>query len=60
MTGGGPGNLTEVMAVFIYNRSFLHFEIGYGAALSFVMMAIVGSAGLIYVALLQRAERRRY
>lgn len=60
LTGGGPGRLTEVFPVFIYNRSFRHYEIGYGAALSFVMMIIVGGISLIYFILLRRAERMRY
>lgn len=57
LTGGGPGRLTEVLPVFIYNQSFRHYEIGYGAALSFIMFIIVGSVSLIYFRLLQKAER---
>jgi multiple sugar transport system permease protein len=26
LTGGGPGRLTEVLPVFIYNQSFRHYE----------------------------------
>lgn len=59
LTGGGPGRLTEVLPVFIYNQSFRHYEIGYGAALSFIMFIIVGSVSLIYFRLLQKAERMR-
>lgn len=57
LTGGGPGRLTEIFPVFVYNQAFRHFEIGYGAALSFVMMMIVASVCLIYIILLKRAER---
>jgi multiple sugar transport system permease protein len=57
LTGGGPGKATEIMPVFIYNRAFGFYEIGYGAALSFVMMVIVGLFCLIYLVLLRRAER---
>ena len=59
LTGGGPGRLTEVFPVFIYNQSFRHYKIGYGAALSFVMTVIVGSTSLLYLILLQRVERMR-
>ncbi|HIC95185.1 TPA: sugar ABC transporter permease [Candidatus Bipolaricaulota bacterium] len=59
LTGGGPGRATEVMPVFIYNQSFRFYKIGYGAALSFVMMLIVGCMCLIYFLLLRKAERMR-
>jgi len=59
LTGGGPGRATEVMPVFIYNQSFRFYKIGYGAALSFVMMLIVGCMCLIYFVLLRKAERIR-
>lgn len=60
LTGGGPGHLTEAFPVFIYNQSFRHYMIGYGAALSFVMMIIVGSICIIYFVLLRKAERMVY
>lgn len=60
LTGGGPGRLTEVFPVFIYNQAFLHYKIGYGAALSFVMMIIVSGISVFYFILLRRAERMRY
>lgn len=59
LTGGGPGHLTEVFPVFIYNQSFQHYKIGYGAALSFVMTAIVGFVCFLYLILLQRVEKTR-
>lgn len=59
LTGGGPGGRTEVLPVFIYNQAFRHYEIGYGAALSFIMMAIVGSMSIIYFILLRKTEKLR-
>lgn len=53
LTGGGPGHLTEVQPVFIYRQAFQHFAIGYGAAISMIMMLIVGSMVVLYLRLLK-------
>lgn len=34
LTSGGPGRVTEVLALYIYKTSFQYMEIGYGAALA--------------------------
>lgn len=57
LTGGGPGHLTEIFPVFIYNQAFSHYKIGYGSALSFVMMFILALISSIYFILLKKAER---
>jgi multiple sugar transport system permease protein len=40
ITGGGPGNRTEVLPVYIYNEAIQFSAIGYGAAISAIMLAI--------------------
>jgi raffinose/stachyose/melibiose transport system permease protein len=40
MTGGGPANATEVLASYLYKRSFQQMEYGYGDALSVVLMVL--------------------
>lgn len=57
LTGGGPGHATEIAPVFIYNEAFRLFKIGYGAAISFIMTAMVGMACIGYLILLRRMER---
>ena len=47
------------MPVFIYNQSFRFYKIGYGAALSFVMMLLVGGISAMYFWLLRKVERLR-
>lgn len=42
MTAGGPQNGTLTMVFYIYNRAFEGFEMGYSAALSLVLAAVVG------------------
>lgn len=49
MTGGGPSRATEVLASYIYQRAFTHFEYGYATALSVVLLIIcLVVTGIIY------------
>lgn len=36
MTGGGPAGGTEVLSTYIYRKTFVNYEAGYGAALSVI------------------------
>lgn len=51
LTGGGPGNTTSVMAMYAYNSSFLSYKMGYGSAMSIVILlislSVVGGSQLI-------------
>ncbi|NDY90284.1 carbohydrate ABC transporter permease [Ideonella livida] len=42
ITEGGPLHSTYLLSLYIYEQSFKLFNIGYGAALSWVLFAIVG------------------
>ena len=49
ITEGGPLNSTYVLALYIYDQSFRFFNLGYGAALSWVLFALVaGLSGLSF------------
>jgi len=41
ITGGGPLHRTEVLLSYMYDRSFNKLQFGYGAALSYILAAIV-------------------
>ena len=41
MTGGGPANATTTLVQHIYNSAFKAFDMGYAAALSFVLFGII-------------------
>jgi multiple sugar transport system permease protein/raffinose/stachyose/melibiose transport system permease protein len=41
MTGGGPAHYTEVMAVYMYNMTFVHQNYGYGSALSIIIIVFI-------------------
>jgi multiple sugar transport system permease protein/raffinose/stachyose/melibiose transport system permease protein len=41
MTGGGPAHYTEVLAVYMYNTTFVHQNYGYGSALSIIIVVFI-------------------
>lgn len=41
MTGGGPANSTMFYALYLYNRAFRDLQMGYAAALSWVLFLII-------------------
>jgi multiple sugar transport system permease protein/sn-glycerol 3-phosphate transport system permease protein len=41
LTGGGPGNATEVMNSLIYKTAFVGFRIGDAAAMSVVLFVVI-------------------
>lgn len=47
ITEGGPLSSTYVLALYIYDQSFRFFNLGYGAALSWVLFALVGALSAI-------------
>ena len=47
ITEGGPLSSTYVLALYIYDQSFRFFNLGYGAALSWVLFALVGGLSAI-------------
>ncbi|MCE2593337.1 sugar ABC transporter permease [Motilimonas cestriensis] len=48
MTGGGPGNATETLSMFVYKYGFRFFDLGMASASSLVMLAISLAMTLIY------------
>jgi oligogalacturonide transport system permease protein len=47
ITEGGPLSSTYVLALYIYDQSFRFFNLGYGAALSWVLFALVAGLSAI-------------
>lgn len=41
MTGGGPGNETQVPLTYMYDQAFKYLDFGYGSAISFSLTAFV-------------------
>lgn len=59
MTEGGPQGATNTLIFSIYREGFEYYRVGYAAALSTVLMVIVGVITLIYFRLLQRRVHYR-
>jgi ABC-type sugar transport system permease subunit len=58
MTGGGPGESTDVLGYEAYLRGFEGLDFGRSAALSMLLFGFVGVFGLAGMLGLRRAERR--
>lgn len=55
LTNGDPGYQTETIALFAYHRAFVQYEIGFGAAISVVILAM----NLIFAAIYLRLASQR-
>lgn len=51
LTQGGPDNATRMIMLYIYNSAFSYNQMGYAAALSFVLLAIILILSLILLRL---------
>jgi multiple sugar transport system permease protein len=58
MTNGGPRGLTFTSVYWIYQNSFINFKLGYGAALSIILTAIIMVAAAIQIALTARSTAK--
>jgi multiple sugar transport system permease protein len=56
LTGGGPEDKTELMPVFIYRTAIFSGELGFGAAISVLMLLINLVIALVYVRLLRQRK----
>jgi ABC-type sugar transport system permease subunit len=54
MTEGGPANASNVIALHIYLEAFKFNKLGYGAALSYALLALVTIIALVQLKLLGR------
>jgi ABC-type sugar transport system permease subunit len=53
-TAGGPGGATTTLPYQIYLTTFQYFDLGYGAAQSYILLAFLFLAGFLYLFLLLR------
>jgi len=53
LTRGGPGNATEIIGIYIYQRAFQFFEIGLGSAAGVLLLVVLLVLGSYYVWLMR-------
>ncbi|MFD2611140.1 carbohydrate ABC transporter permease [Paenibacillus gansuensis] len=49
MTGGGPGTSTTTLPIFMYNQAFVNYQLGYGTAISLVLLVMGIILSLFYI-----------
>jgi multiple sugar transport system permease protein len=49
MTGGGPGNATTTLPIFMYNQAFINYQLGYGTAISMLLLIMGIVLSLFYI-----------
>jgi ABC-type sugar transport system permease subunit len=58
-TGGGPAGATTTLTYLIYIATFNNFDIGYGAALSYILLIIIFVVTFIYFLLLFGSKKEK-
>ncbi len=54
LTAGGPNHASETLPVFIYQQAIANGELGYSAAISFLLLIVNLLVSLLYLLLLRR------
>ncbi len=54
ITEGGPGRSTEVLSLYMYREAIQYFNLGYGAAISVILLGLNGVLAIFYVRFLRR------
>jgi multiple sugar transport system permease protein len=52
LTGGGPGTATETLSHLIYQTAFRWFDLGYAAAVAYLLAALMAIFAALYFRLL--------
>jgi multiple sugar transport system permease protein len=55
LTGGGPGNASQVLSTYMYQTGFVNYQIAYGTAVSVILLLVGVVLSIIYVRALRRS-----
>jgi multiple sugar transport system permease protein len=56
MTGGGPARATSTLPIFMYEQAFVNYQLGYGTAISLIILLIGIILSIVYIKLLKTDE----
>ena len=54
LTGGGPGQATETLSMYVYRLGFKFFDVGLASAASIIMVLVAGVLAALYAARLMK------
>lgn len=57
MTGGGPAIRTTTLSIFMYQKAFVAYQIGYGMAVALIILALGVILSLLYVRLIKANDK---
>lgn len=58
LTGGGPGDATKILPVYLFEVSFKFFKLGRGAAIALTLLVVTIILGMILVRVFDRSPSR--
>jgi multiple sugar transport system permease protein len=59
LTGGGPGNATKILPIYLFEVSFKFFKLGRGAAIALTLLVVTIILGMILVKVFDRQQTRK-
>jgi multiple sugar transport system permease protein len=54
LTGGGPGEASQVLSTYMYLTGFSEYQIAYGASVSVVLLVVGVALSLVYIRVLRK------
>jgi len=59
LTGGGPGNATKILPIYLFEVSFKFFKLGRGAAIALTLLIVTIILGMILVKIFDRQQTKK-
>jgi multiple sugar transport system permease protein len=59
LTGGGPGNSTKILPVYLFEVSFKFFKLGRGAAIALILLIVTIILGMLLVRIFDRQQPKK-
>ena len=59
LTGGGPGNATKILPVYLFEVSFKFFKLGRGAAIALILLVVTIILGMLLVRVFDRQQPKK-